>query len=322
MVCFMYIVNNCTELDTEILRFTWEDYFEGGKKVGIYCKIYFQDNYNPKRNGSLDIIIYDKKPGFTVKGSLRKFYYGKNNAVADLTPKQFCKCIARIASQLQLPVDEIWYSDFTFMEFGANMTLPAAYKILMYCLSTFSRRKKNGYEGETVYFKNKSKENKFYDKLSEIFAKGGVNKKVHETLSKYIFAFRYEVRLKPANIKNFSENKVIDIYKNWNFFIDYWKKEFEKVKFENRTPIKIDLNEGSIGLKDIKNYFISRYIESIGGLEEAEKIIRQSNAERKAAYFRNISEIYVPNHDTDFKQMIDTLNRAVKEVAKEKARKI
>jgi hypothetical protein len=318
----MYMVNNYTELDTEILGFKWEDYYEGRKKVGVYCKIYYKDNYDSQRNGSLDIIIYDKKPGFTVKGSLRKFYYGKNNAVADLTPKQFCKCITRIASQLQLPVNEIWFSDFTFLEFGANITLPAAYKILMYCLSTFSRRKKNGYEGETVYFKNKSKENKFYDKLCEIFSKGGMTKKVYETLSSYVFSFRYEVRLRPANIKNFSENKVIDIYNNWNFFIEYWKKEFEKVRFENRTPINIDLTEGSIGLKEIKNCFISRYIESIGGLDEAEKIIHQSNAERKAKYFRNISEIYVPNHDADFKQMIETLNQKVKEVAKEKAREI
>lgn len=320
MVCFMYIVNSSVELDTDVLGFVWEDYYEKNKKVGIYCKIFYKDEHDPTADGSLDVIIYDNKPGFTIKGSLRKFYHGKSTAVADLAPLQFRQCIITIAKRLKVPVKEIWYADFTFMEFGANIVLPAIYQYLLLCLSTFTRRKKDEYKGETVYFKNQSKESKFYDKLFEIYSKSGMEKKAYETLAKFVHVFRYEVRIRPANIKDFSENRVIDVYNNWNLFVDYWLKEFEKVRFENKMPVKATSEGGLLGIKDFKNYFMSESIKRLGGLDEADKIIRNSKAERKANIFRQISKAYLPNYDAEFVQMIDTLYCKVKNKAEEKRR--
>jgi len=322
MVCFMYMVNSSVELDTDVVGFVWDDYYEKGKKLGVHCKIYYNDAHDPKTDGSLDVIIYDDKPGFTIKGSIRKFYHGKRTAVADLTPLQFRRCITIIAKRLQLPVNEIWFTDFTFMEFGANILLPAVYQCLILCLSTFTRRKKDEYKGETVYFKNKSKESKFYDKLLEIHGKFGMSKKAYETLAKFVYVFRYEVRLKPANITNFSGCKVIDIYNNWNLFVDYWLEEFEKVRFENKMSVKATLEEGLVGIKDFKNYFMSDSIKKLGGLDEVKKIIYASNAERKANIFREISKSYLPNHDTEFIQMIKALDSKVKSKAEEKLRKV
>ncbi|MFP9117174.1 phage/plasmid replication protein [Flavobacterium sp. RNTU_13] len=316
----MYIVNSSVELDTDVLGFVWEDYYEKNRKVGIYCKIFYKDEHDPTADGSLDVIIYDNKPGFTIKGSLRKFYHGKSTAVADLTLLQFRRCITTIAKRLKVPVKEIWYADFTFMEFGANIVLPAMYQCLLLCLSTFTRRKKDEYKGETVYFKNQSRESKFYDKLLEIQGKSGMSKKAYEILAKFVLVFRYEVRIKPANIKDFSENRVIDVYNNWNLFVDYWLKEFEKVRFENKMPVKATSEGGLVGIKDFKNYFMSESIKRLGGLDEAEKIIRNSKAERKANIFRQISKAYLPNYDAEFVQMINTLNCKVKNKAEEKRR--
>jgi ribosomal protein L35AE/L33A len=320
MVCYMYMVNSSVELDKDVLDFVWDDYIEYGKRVGVYCKIFYKGKYDPKGDGSLDVIIYDDKPGFTIRGSIRKFYHGKRTAVADLTHLEFSRCIAAIAKRLQLPATEIWYADFTFMEFGANILLPAIYQCLILCLSTFTRRKKNEYKGETVYFKNKSKESKFYDKLLEIHGKSGMSKKAYETLTRFVHVFRYEVRIKPANIKDFSDSKVIDIYNNWNLFVDYWLEEFEKVRFENKMPVKVASEEGLVGIKDFKNYFMSDAIKKLGGLDEAEKIIYSSKAERKANIFRQISKAYLPNHDAEFLQMIDTLKCKVKTRAEKKRR--
>lgn len=314
MVCYIVIVNSTIEINIKESGLIWVDFHDKhGKKIGIKATIYAYDDYNTEHHGSLDVIIYDDRPGFTIKGSLRKFIYGRQNAAADLSAIAFCQAICIIASRLKVPQSEIWYSIFTFMEFGANIILKKIYSSILNCISSYPRRKKIDYQDSSVGFRNESKENKFYDKLLEVHKRSGLSKKIYSKLSRCIFIFRYEVRLKPKNVESFCGNQIIDIYKNWNALIEYWLDDYGQVRFENKLPIQPEDQKSLKGLKEIKNYFITKGINSVGGLGEAKKIIYQSHSERKAEFFKTLEKSYQPNKGIEFANFIEALNDKIAE---------
>ena len=66
----------------------------------------FREKEYDKHDAYLTIIINDSRSGFTLVGSIRKWWFSKKAISRDFNLQTYCDCIETIAIKLEVPIDE------------------------------------------------------------------------------------------------------------------------------------------------------------------------------------------------------------------------
>lgn len=157
--------------------------------------------------------------GFTVSGSLRKWYFGKNKAVMDFDYNTFRHCIGILSKKLSVNQNDFWESNVHYLEIGGSIKLKRKYDCIIPSMASYPRLGKAQIKNETIYFKGINYELIAYDKLKEAFKGRNTDKRIRDIVTKGVFVLRFEVKLKcPSNTTLKDRVKTLnDIKNNWGF---------------------------------------------------------------------------------------------------------
>lgn len=233
--------------------------FDGSKKFKYRLE-------NKNKDYSLILIINNTKRGFTVKGSIRKWWFGSRLAIRDFDYKNFNMCINELANAIGISKSKFWESGVTSLEIGGNIKLGAEYKHIISSMNSFPNLGQVTFMNQTKYFKGANYEVVAYNKLLEVFKKSNLKISTYKKIEKAIFILRFEVRLrKPSGTKLKSKiNTLNGIKNNWLFLIDYWKETYEKISFNKiQNPKLVSKNE-YLSRTELKEFCITLVAEHFG----------------------------------------------------------
>lgn len=279
---------------------------EEGEEEGMSVK------ERPKNDPYLSLLVNEIK-GFTLQGSLRRWYYGDRSWSKDFNYTDFLKCIKLLSKRAAIPEKVLLQSFVVRVEIGGNVILPASYRDIQTCIVSFPKREK-GWRNNTVYFNSTYSVITFYDKLNSLKKEGLMHKKTIDGLLKKIYVLRFELNLRRAKKTTFkNEVKTLSsIIDNWGYLLEEWNRHFENVKFENKLPPKLPKDKEWLNLTLIQEFFIAYGIHHFGGLEAARKIVRQripkNNRPRENGKLARIVASFEP---IDFEGYINNLKKAV-----------
>lgn len=166
-----------------------------------------------------------KEYNLIVRGSLRKWFFGKN-VRRDLKKIEFKKSLIYLSRELQIPLKEILNGNITQIELGTTLVLNAEYRKILTGLVAYPKLPRKEYR-ETLYFGDKFKEYKkrssyhfiFYDKLKEIHKEDKQKLKQIEHLQDKIYFCRFEISLNKLSQVTKFKNEV----KSFQQILDNWE---------------------------------------------------------------------------------------------------
>lgn len=277
-------------------------------------KLYRNQTYSNK-NSFLVIIANEEFKGFTILGSLRKWYFGNTNAVMDFNYKTFLHCISILSKRLNVKQIDLWESNVTYLEIGGNIKLKRKYDCIIPSMASYPRLGKALIKDETVYFKALNYEIIAYDKIKEIFKDRGANKPLRDKINKGVFVLRFEIKLKcPSNTPLKERVKTLNhIKNNWGFLIEYWKNTYLKIEMVQVQSPTFILKKQYATRRELKDYFSVMLINEIG-VDSIYQIINSSVRDKKEErnHFINLLKKFEANTLSDY-------HTVVKEAVEEKA---
>jgi hypothetical protein len=278
-------------------------------------KLYRNKSYS-ENESFLVIIANETFRGFTVIGSLRKWYFGKNKAVMDFDYKTFRHCIGILSTRLKVHQDDFWESNVTYLEIGGSVKLKRKYDCIIPSMVSYPRLGKGQIKNETVYFKGQNYELIAYDKLKEVFKDRNSNKRIRDILTKGVFILRFEVKLRcPSNTTLKDRVRTLnDIKNNWGFLIEYWKNAYLKIEMvQIQNPTLIPKKQYATR-RQLKDYFSVMLIAEIG-IDSIYGIINRSVRDKKEErdHFTNLLGKFEANTLSEYHEV-------VKEAVEQKAR--
>ncbi len=238
----------------------------------------------------------------TIRGSLRKWYFGRN-CRRDLTVNELAECTKLLSAALRLAPVQILDAQINQIEFGVTLTLPAEYRKLQDCLYFYPRLSRNQYN-TTLYFGDKTKSSYnliLYDKYEEIF-KNRNNKDNMYKANQKIYFMRYEISVnKLSSVPFFRERAQtlrMILWGYWNEIGNHLLATFDKIKYVDFTsePGKEiacyqDVNK-LIMYNGIVKEGLSYYIEKINSSKISNKSHLFSSILSVAEYFNSENENY------------------------------
>ncbi|NCA20002.1 MAG: hypothetical protein EBS86_02555 [Crocinitomicaceae bacterium] len=237
-------------------------------------KLFFTESCG-KDDPFLIVEINSEKNIVKILGSFRKWSSSKSNAITDLTKDKFLFCLEKIERKLKIPFDVLQKGVVTKIEIGANIKMKPKYKYILSCIDHFPKLKKEIFEVDTTYLKN-TKELEtvyfhaanfslmFYNKLEEVFS--NKKKKNLSKLSKGMFVFRYEIKIKKVSGYILKEklNTVENILNNWNEIIEHWTGRLNELTFIDNLSAENIHDKEDMNLTEIKERLIYLGMTSFG----------------------------------------------------------
>lgn len=286
--------------------------------------VYLEDSEDPDEEEGMIVkqrsdeepyltLIVNEKKGYTIQGSIRRWYYGNGSWNKDFNYTDFLKCISLLSKQARIPEKILLQSSIVRVEIGANIILPASYKDVQSSITSFPRREK-GWRNNTVYFNSTYSDIIFYDKLNSLKKERLMSKKKADSLLKKFYVLRFELNLRRAKRTLFkNEVKTLSLLKdNWEYLLDEWYRYFENVKFENKLPPKTPKEKEWLNYTEVRNFFVAYGIHHYGGLEAAHNLVKSKIPENnRPREFGKLENIVTGLEPINFKEYIDTLKEAV-----------
>lgn len=269
-------------------------------------KLYRQNNYS-ENDSFLEITVNDLIPGFTIRGSLRKWYFGKTNAVMDFNYKTFLHCIAILSKRLNAKQSDFWESKVTYLEIGGNIKLKRKYDCIIPSMTTYPRLGKAQIKGETVYFKGKNYELIAYDKIKEIYKSRRSKKATRDKICKGVFVLRFEIKLKcPSGTALKHKVKTLNhIKNNWGYLIEHWKKTYLEIELIQVQKPTLILKKQYSSRRELKDYFSVLLINYIG-IDSINQIINSSVRDKKEEreHFATLLDKFKANNISEYQQVV------------------
>lgn len=268
----------------------------------------------------ITVSLNSKFSGFKIIGNLRKWWFGKNNIVSDFNYISFCACVTHLAHRMSIPEEALWESAISYVEIGANVRLSSKFDDVIASAQSFPRRKRFGDVDETVYFKTQNTDIIIYDKITHAFKKTGLKENARDRLLQNMFLMRYEIKLRNiANTVLSDEVKTLgSIKENWNELLNYWEKEFYKIKLINQLHPPVNSDKPYLKKSDVSNFLIRRGILAYGGVERLHKLIydNMKTGEKKEALDFYI-KVYNDHNNDKFDAYKEELYNSIRAVKQE-----
>lgn len=269
-------------------------------------KLYRNQTYSDK-DSFLVISANETYKGFTISGSLRKWYFGKNKAVMDFDYNTFRHCIGILSKKLNVNQYDFWESNVTYLEIGGSIKLKRKYDCIIPSMTSYPRLGKGQIKNETIYFKALNYELIAYDKLKEVFKDRNTEKKIRDIVTKAVFVLRFEVKLKcPSNTTLKNKVKTLNhIKNNWGFLIEYWRNAYLKIEMVQVQSPTLILKKQYASRRDLKDYFSVMLINKIG-VDSIYQIINSSVRDKKEErdHFINLLEKFEANTLSEYHQVV------------------
>lgn len=221
---------------------------------------------NEKKNHSLIVVQGKNSTKVTIRGSLRKWYFGKYSLL-DFTKESFRKAINTLAKSLNVDLDDLGQGKITQCEIGLNVRTRISCKKIIPNIVEYGRLiNPNNYRNldETTYQKGYDKKFIAYDKCKEIlngchsFKKRIRKKKAFETLADKGYHFlRIEIRL--FDKKSFANHKLghitclSDLYNNWCDLYGFFTSQISKLTIYRPIAISEKMSKKELQLAEFLN---------------------------------------------------------------------
>ncbi|SDR88262.1 hypothetical protein SAMN04515667_0903 [Formosa sp. Hel1_31_208] len=213
--------------------------------------------------------------------SICKYYLGNN--FETLTLMQFNNAIDEISERLGVCLNN---ARVCRIDIANNFLMEYKPSTYHECLKHLSRYKRYAINGN-LYFKTKRIELNFYDKKKEYKEKGFKIPTKHLNTENIL---RYEIRFKKDVAKIFDRTIRVTDLRTESFLkevFDKWQSYYWNIKKQN--PVIFESENRTFTAKDFKDYFFTKGVEAIGGIEYAYKMIDESknadNFTRQKAYY-------------------------------------
>lgn len=225
-------------------------------------RVYYLPRHQKKRSDEAPLKITVGKLGFSIRGSLRKWWFGTKQISKDFDYYSFTQCIIKIAKKLGIEQSEFWKSRITYRELGGNIVLPRKLDFIISAMAAYPRFRRFPYTSFTTSFKTKNEKLIAYDKMREAI-KSFISKKNQAKILQRFFTLRFErkIRKTSGNKLNGLINSLEQIRDNWDFLVDEWAKCFQKIKFVTLDDPRLTLNKSHITRTDIKNLGIAMLVK-------------------------------------------------------------
>lgn len=240
-------------IDNITIRLT-QSQFSGGVSQLINCgryvkrgRAYSQFNIPSKghSDSSLSLRIYEQTGLVTIRGSLRKWWYG-SNSFRDLTSTHFNEALIQLSKSLNMPYAQLREASFSQCEIGLNVRVRIPPQDIEKRILKYGRlclEKRESIAETTLYFKGVDKTLVLYDKGKERFDMGGDSiKKLSQALARNgIYYLRIEFRLKDK--KAFMDhglgkiNNLGSLGDNYRDLYLFWAQELSHLKMVGDVEI-------------------------------------------------------------------------------------
>lgn len=285
----------CSYLDERHLSFVGVFYSSYG------AKIYKYELPNLYRNASLYVTKRADKDSIYLNGNLRKWYFGKEYPLKDLTYFDFVKALILISKRLNLPFSTLIKANLRYVELGANITLAKPYEVFIQgCFDyPYMSKERTSHQRNSVTFGNRGNQIIIYDKIADILKKNR-NSKLKKLYQKIVVI---RVEKKYSNKTNALDNRMnsfSSIINNWNNLLDEWRAFFDEVKINPMVESLPLIKEKSLYKTDFIKLLLSQYIHIIGneGLYDMSK--RYCIPKKRSEYERYLLEICKTFQDSNF----------------------
>lgn len=284
------------------------------------------ENSYPYKHGKYDsymILIANSVGGFTLYGSLRKWWFNPQSANADLNFLMFCKAIKSLAKKIGVHEDVLWGSHVSTVEIGGNLKLTPLHKTIIGSLEAYPTRTRFGDRRHTVYFhqKTNAEEIIFYDKITQLYRRQkSISNKTKTHLLKKVFILRYEIKVNTPSKTQFANyiNPLRKIKENWIDIIDKWVATFNKVQIIVSAPPKLPKDKEYLNLTDLKNYFTKLGIYHYGGLDAVYELVMESVHPKKTDdRKKDFRDLILEDVELEFLEYIKVFVEAVEGKAEE-----
>ena len=234
---------NCTKEKTE--------------KYGSYRKL-----MNEMKNHSLTIFQNKNSSKVIIRGSLRKWYFGKYSLL-DFTKESFRRAMNKLAKSLNMDLEDLYQGKITQCEIGLNVrTRISCEKIIPNIVEYGRLINPNNYHNldETTYQNGYDKKFIAYDKCKEILkGRHRIRKRnAFETLADKGYHFlRIEIRL--FDKKSFANHKLghitclSDLYNNWRDLYVFFTSQISKLTIYRPIAISEKMSKKELRLAEFLN---------------------------------------------------------------------
>ena len=217
---------------------------------------------NEMKNHSLTIFQNKNSSKVIIRGSLRKWYFGKYSLL-DFTKESFRRAMNKLAKSLNMDLEDLYQGKITQCEIGLNVrTRISCEKIIPNIVEYGRLINPNNYHNldETTYHNGYDKKFIAYDKCKEILkGRHRIRKRnAFETLADKGYHFlRIEIRL--FDKKAFTNHKLghitclSDLYNNWGNLYEFFTFQISKLTIYRPIAISEKMSKKELQLAEFLN---------------------------------------------------------------------
>ncbi len=217
------------------------------------------------------LIICSSDSGVSLKGSLAKYYLNDN--IKTLTRQDTQRAIEKLEDSFCLPINEAIVSRIDLAQSFIVNHKPELY----YDFLGDSNHYKRLVQPKSIYYSNGLRTKLFYNKVAEAKSKSVQVPAIWQGAN----VLRYELRFMSRLPKQFNVCKVFasNLYEEQFYInlIDKWFNEYEAINKLNEINLNYDIMNKP---NDFIKQMAAKYVESIGGQNEAFKLVELAKANK------------------------------------------
>ena len=277
---------------------------------------YFLFNGNSGK-GKLRVQLkyFDSQTELFISGSWRNFFAQGNRTRFDLRKRHFRAVARTIAEELNIPIEELYSFQISYLEIGCNVVLPPEFKDLPKCFVGYSTRERTPFE-TTAGFYGETFTLQVYDKLEEVLNPSPLRGKISKVASRaklHILAcwkqkmavHRFECKAKPSKVpwlKDFTTLRAV--LENWGQAGEIVQERFRKVYFINRLDEQ-ELSFENVSPRELSNKLDVYAMRGIG-IERLFNSIDQFSGKNNAKRKRDKVDQYnaETNNPEEYKEFV------------------
>lgn len=197
--------------------------------------------YNPQNRSHMS--VWEHKNGaVTIKGSLRKWFFGKNS-VNDLALKNVIEATKQVAERLGISWETLCSAKITQVEIGFNIPISIPFGVLINKIVSYATHKESEVRGKgrtkgnygTLYFGVRDREVrlKIYNKRKEIEDKRDITddtpapKSNGKDIARIEFTFDDKDAFKRKGLPSIAS--INDLVQNWKSLYELWAEEVGRI---------------------------------------------------------------------------------------------
>ncbi len=235
----------------------------------------------------LELRIREKSNKIQLRGNLRKWRFG-NSIVADLNFGDYIETIEMLSNILSVDIQYLWDLEFTSLEIGGNVKLPAIYSGVEHEIVSLGKLSRGRFKN-TVYFNGEKHGYKFYDKTKE---HKKLKKRSKKKIKKAFHMLRIEEKIKsksgvPKKDKIMTLGAIRD---NWDYLIDDWAGIIDRTNLKEGKK-ELAFMPNSMTRLEIKDQLVRKRIKNKGIEKTIDYCIKNFNG-KPSVIRKYIMEIY------------------------------